>query len=64
MLQLLIVLYCEPTLTFPINQCAKAVEGEQFEVSQTLGVCPNFHSLVVLKVPLGSLDFSKISESD
>ena len=35
-------------LTFPIDQCAKAVESEQFEVAQALRVCrANLHPRIL-----------------
>lgn len=40
----LIVMRCGVALTFPVDQCAKTIEGEQFEVSQALRVRrANFH---------------------
>lgn len=38
MVKFLTIRYCGPSLTFPIDQRAKAVEGEQLKVSQTLRI--------------------------
>ena len=41
---LLTFLHCGVALTFPIDQGAEAVEGEQFKVHQTLRICgANLH---------------------